>query len=366
MLNKNLIVNGEFKSGKTSGIIMPIVDGLIKSDKSLLFIDKKFEYYGNYASKLKKEGYEIKVLNFDAPMYSDSVNVLSVPYKYYKDGDKDKAYEIVSMIVSAIFPKDVNNDPFWTDSAISLVRGYILKLLPRHNSLMRPPISNVDQALLVFSAKEPDMNLLLLDRFLILIEHLHIHPVICISKMDLADEKHIHELLKPYEDAGYQVIYVSSKQEQGIEIVKKIFKDRITVVTGQSGVGKSSLLNALDIHLQIDTNEISKALGRGKHTTRHVELISMYGGYVADTPGFSSLELQIDPVDLAHSYHDFEQLSKQCKFRGCLHESEPHCAIKEAVEAGTISSLRYEHYLTFLIYILLHPFFMFLFFVVFH
>ena len=228
------------------------------------------------------------------------------------------------------------------------VEGYILKLLRRHNSLIRPPISNVDQALLVFSAKEPDMNLLLLDRFLILIEHLHIHPVICISKMDLADEKHIHELLKPYEDAGYQVIYVSSKQEQGIEIVKKIFKDRITVVTGQSGVGKSSLLNALDIHLQIDTNEISKALGRGKHTTRHVELISMYGGYVADTPGFSSLELQIDPVDLAHSYHDFEQLSKQCKFRGCLHESEPHCAIKEAVEAGTISSLRYEHYLTFL------------------
>lgn len=226
--------------------------------------------------------------------------------------------------------------------------GYILSLLPRKNSLIRPPICNVDQALLVFSAKEPDMNLLLLDRFLILIEHLQIQPIICISKMDLVDSSLIYHQMKPYEDAGYQVLYVSSKQEQGIEAVKNIFKDKVTVVTGQSGVGKSSLLNALDIHLQIDTNEISKALGRGKHTTRHVELIEMYGGYVADTPGFSSLELNIEPVDLAISYHDFYEFSKQCKFRGCLHESEPHCAVKNAVEQGKISSQRYEHYLMFL------------------
>lgn len=226
--------------------------------------------------------------------------------------------------------------------------GYILSLLPRKNSLIRPPICNVDQALLVFSAKEPDMNLLLLDRFLILIEHLQIQPIICISKMDLVDSSLIYHQMKPYEDAGYQVLYVSSKQEQGIEAVKNIFKDKVTVVTGQSGVGKSSLLNALDIHLQIDTNEISKALGRGKHTTRHVELIEMYGGYVADTPGFSSLELNIEPVNLAISYHDFHEFSKQCKFRGCLHESEPHCAVKNAVEQGEISSQRYEHYLMFL------------------
>lgn len=226
--------------------------------------------------------------------------------------------------------------------------GYILSLLPRKNSLIRPPICNVDQALLVFSAKEPDMNLLLLDRFLILIEHLQIQPIICISKMDLVDSSLIYHQMKPYEDAGYQVLYVSSKQEQGIEAVKNIFKDKVTVVTGQSGVGKSSLLNALDIHLQIDTNEISKALGRGKHTTRHVELIELYGGYVADTPGFSSLELNIEPVDLAISYHDFHEFSKQCKFRGCLHESEPHCAVKNAVEQGEISSQRYEHYLMFL------------------
>jgi len=228
------------------------------------------------------------------------------------------------------------------------IEGYILKLLERKNALVRPPICNVDQALLVFSAKEPDMNTLLLNRFLLLIEHLHIEPIICISKMDLVERKKIYEIMKPYENAGYHVVYVSSKENQGIEDIKHLFADKITVITGQSGVGKSSLLNALDIHLNIDTNQISKALGRGKHTTRHVELLKMYDGYVADTPGFSSLELMMEPIDVAHAYHDFEIFSSQCKFRGCLHDSEPHCAIKQAVEDGMISKERYEHYLMFL------------------
>ena len=122
----------------------------------------------------------------------------------------------------------------------------------------------------------------------------------------------------------------------------------MTVVTGQSGVGKSSLLNALDIQLHIETNEISDALGRGKHTTRHVELIKMHGGYVADTPGFSSLELEMEPRELAVSYHDFRRLSESCKFRGCLHDSEPYCAVKQAVEDGEIAKDRYLHYLSFL------------------
>ena len=226
--------------------------------------------------------------------------------------------------------------------------GYIRVIEPRKNDLVRPPISNIDQALLVFSASEPDMNLLLLDRFLVLIEHLHIRPLICISKMDLVNEEDIKMMMLPYEKAGYDVYYVSAHQKRGLEQIKALFKDQVTVITGQSGVGKSSLLNALDIHLNIDTNEISKALGRGKHTTRHVELMEMYGGYVADTPGFSSLELNLDPVELAQSFHDFEALSSQCKFRGCLHDSEPHCAVKQAVEEGLISKERYEHYLSFL------------------
>lgn len=226
--------------------------------------------------------------------------------------------------------------------------GYILKLHPRSNELVRPPICNIDQALLVFSAKEPDMNMLLLDRFLVIIEHFHIRPIICISKMDLVSEEEIRAIMKPYHDANYCIYYVSSKENKGIDELKTVFQNRTTVVTGQSGVGKSSLLNALDIHLNIDTNEISKALGRGKHTTRHVELMKIYGGYVADTPGFSSLELELEPIDVAHSYHDFDELSAHCKFRGCLHDSEPHCAVKEAVAQGQISKERYEHYLSFL------------------
>ena len=226
--------------------------------------------------------------------------------------------------------------------------GYILKLLERKNELVRPPICNIDQALLVFSAKEPDMNTLLLNRFLILIEHLGIQPIICISKMDLVEFEEINKIMKPYQDSGYSVYYVSSKQQQGIEEIKKIFADQTTVITGQSGVGKSSLLNALDIHLNIDTNQISKALGRGKHTTRHVELLKMYDGYVADTPGFSSLELKMTPIELSQAYHDFYELSSSCKFRGCLHDSEPHCAVKQAVDDGIITKERYEHYLMFL------------------
>ena len=226
--------------------------------------------------------------------------------------------------------------------------GYILTLLDRKNELVRPPICNIDQALLVFSAKEPDMNTLLLDRFLILIEHLNIQPIICISKIDLIDFSEIQSVMQPYIEAGYQVYYFSSKEKKGLNDIQKVFKNKITVITGQSGVGKSSLLNALDIHLNINTNQISKALGRGKHTTRHVELLKMYGGYVADTPGFSSLELSMEPVELAQAYHDFYTLSASCKFRGCLHDSEPSCAIKQAVKDNIITKERYEHYLMFL------------------
>ena len=223
--------------------------------------------------------------------------------------------------------------------------GYIKKIAKRKNYLTRPPISNIDQALLVFSITHPDFDSLLLDRFLANVEHKDVKPIIVITKIDL-DSSRMEKIKQDYHD--YQIIFVSSKEHIGIDEVKANLKDKVTVVTGQSGVGKSSLLNALDIQLHIETNEISDALGRGKHTTRHVELIKMHGGYVADTPGFSSLELEMEPRELAVSYHDFRRLSESGKFRGCLHDSEPYCAVKQAVEDGEIAKDRYLHYLSFL------------------
>ncbi len=226
--------------------------------------------------------------------------------------------------------------------------GYLLNILNRKNVLKRPPIANVDQALLVFSRNEPEFSTTLLDKFLLLIEYNDIEPIIVISKMDLETDDNIVQYIEQYRKAGYKVIETSSKLNKGIDEIKEVFKDKVTVITGQSGVGKSSLLNALDISLDLETNQISKALGRGKHTTRHVELLQLYDGYVADTPGFSSLDLEMEPTEAARAYHDFNELADNCKFRGCLHDSEPHCAVKEAVEEGLISKERYEHYLVML------------------
>jgi ribosome biogenesis GTPase len=226
--------------------------------------------------------------------------------------------------------------------------GYIMNILPRKNVLVRPPICNIGQALLVFSWKEPDFSTMLLDKFLLIIESLSIEPIICISKVDLAVDNDIQKYVDEYRTAGYQVLEISSSKQQGLESVKNIFKDNVTVITGQSGVGKSSLLNALDGGLNIETQSISKALGRGKHTTRHVELLPLYGGYVADTPGFSSLELIMEPIEAAVAYRDFKKYSESCKFRGCLHDSEPKCGVKKAVENGKISEERYKHYLHYL------------------
>ncbi|WP_141431230.1 ribosome small subunit-dependent GTPase A [Bacillus sp. 03113] len=230
--------------------------------------------------------------------------------------------------------------------------GYILEIKERKNELVRPPIANVDQAILVFSAVEPDFSTTLLDRFLVLVEFNHIRPIICITKMDLASVEHsmqIEQFAANYRQAGYTVLLTSSKTEDGIEELSPYLKGVISVFAGQSGVGKSSLLNALRPDLELKTDDISSYLGRGKHTTRHVELIEIGNGLVADTPGFSSLEfIDMNAEDLNECFPEILEESEKCKFRGCLHLLEPKCAVKEAYTNGSIPSYRYEHYKDFL------------------
>lgn len=229
--------------------------------------------------------------------------------------------------------------------------GYLLEINNRKNELVRPPISNVDQAILVFSAVEPTFNPLLLDRFLVLIEANYIDATIVLSKMDLLTEEEstkINAYKEDYQKIGYPVITTSSKTEDGVDELLPYLKDCVSVFAGQSGVGKSSLLNALNPQLALKTDDISMHLGRGKHTTRHVELIPIEDGLVADTPGFSSLDFTIEESELSDCFPEIREKSQECKFRGCIHDQEPKCAVKEAVQNGEIKSYRYEHYLEFL------------------
>lgn len=230
--------------------------------------------------------------------------------------------------------------------------GYILEVKERKNELVRPPIANVDQAILVFSAVEPDFSTALLDRFLVLIEDNEIEPVICISKMDLVPDsevQHLEEYVRDYEKIGYPVLTTSSVSSDGTQKLSPYLQGKISVFAGQSGVGKSSLLNAINPELGLKTNDISSHLGRGKHTTRHVELIHIGTGLVADTPGFSSLEfLDIEAERLSYCFPEIFKTGENCKFRGCLHDKEPKCAVKSAVDTGDIRSYRYNHYMQFL------------------
>lgn len=223
----------------------------------------------------------------------------------------------------------------------------IHKLEARENDLVRPAIANIDQALLIQSSKKPDFSFLLLDKFLALIEQANVKPIIIITKVDLLSESEFTILkskLKYYENF-YRVIYFSIKTEEGKDEIKSLISGKVNVVSGQTGAGKSSLLNVLDPSLNLATDEISIALGRGKHTTRHVELIDFGNGWVADTPGFSKLEFQeMELNTLKDLYPDFFELSKECRFNECHHINEPNCKIKEAYENGQILKERYENY----------------------
>ncbi len=231
--------------------------------------------------------------------------------------------------------------------------GYIMELLPRTNSLVRPPIANVDQAIVVTSAVEPNFSSNLLDKILVNIEHNDIQPLIYLTKTDLIDQAQYEQLkqtLAGYEIADYKIFDdKDSYNQQQIEKLESNFQDKVTVFTGQSGAGKSTLLNHINPELNIATAEISQTLNRGKHTTRQVSLFEISGGLVADTPGFSSLELiNIDKEELSNLFPEFVKFSHECQFRGCNHANEPGCKIKELVNSGKIMKSRYENYLYFL------------------
>lgn len=226
-------------------------------------------------------------------------------------------------------------------------KKYIIEILKRKNELIRPPVSNIDQAFIITSVKEPDFSSNLLDKLLCIIEFNNIKPIICFTKLDLltkTEEKNINEIINYYKKIGYEV-YLNTELDK----IKKTFKNKKTVFTGQSGAGKSTLLNKINPNLNLKTDEISLALGRGKHTTRHVELLDIYEGLIADTPGFSSLEfIDMSNSDIRDNFIEFNIYRDKCEYKDCMHTKETKCEIKKELENGNIMKSRYKNYLKFL------------------
>lgn len=226
--------------------------------------------------------------------------------------------------------------------------GYIQHIHERENILLRPPVSNINKVIVVMSAVEPEFSQQLLDRFLVVVHSYHITPMVCITKKDLANEKQINdinEILSKYEEIGYDTLFVGESED--LSVLIKPLIEGIIVLSGQSGVGKSTMMNRLFEDLNIETNKISKALNRGKHTTRHVELFEMEHGYLADTPGFSALDFShIEKETLTDLFPEFANIKSECKFRNCTHINEPKCAVKMLIEEDSFYQLRYKHYLT--------------------
>ncbi|HOF43628.1 MAG TPA: ribosome small subunit-dependent GTPase A [Bacilli bacterium] len=231
-------------------------------------------------------------------------------------------------------------DIYVGDRVIIDENNIIIEVLERKNLLLRPSVANIDQVILVFSLKEPELNLYLLDRMIAYYEYLALKITIVFSKTDLDLKRTYLDIVHYYKNL-YQVYLFSKNEENDFT---GLFTDKISVLSGQSGVGKSTLLNSLGFNLK--TQEISQALGRGKHTTRHVELYKVLDGLVMDTPGFGIISLEkFNEIILAHSFKEFFSLSHNCRFATCLHINEPNCAVKEALEKGKILKSRYENYL---------------------
>lgn len=225
--------------------------------------------------------------------------------------------------------------------------GNIDRILPRRNELIRPAVANIDQALVIFAGAKPKPNLNLLDRFLVSMERQSVPSVICFNKRDVISEEERTHLKEIYEKCGCRVVFTSALLEEGLEEIRAILKDKTTAVAGPSGVGKSTLVNLLAPHAEMETGEISAKIDRGKHTTRHSEIFWVEGNtFICDTPGFSSLAVwDMEKEELKDCFPEFEDYAPDCRFLGCTHTHEPGCSVKEALSAGEISRERYENYL---------------------
>ena len=224
--------------------------------------------------------------------------------------------------------------------------GNVAAILPRKNALIRPAVANVEQALLIFAAASPNPNFNLLDRFLVMMGRQDVPVILCFNKCDLITEEQQQEIASIYEASGCKILFVSAKKELGLKKLQEILEGKTTTVAGPSGVGKSSLINLLAPEACMETGEISKKIERGRHTTRHAELIQLKGdGYIMDTPGFSSLYLpEMAKEELQDCYPEFAAFEPYCRFQGCSHISEPDCGVKEALSEGKIHPVRYENY----------------------
>ena len=224
--------------------------------------------------------------------------------------------------------------------------GNITKILPRKNTLIRPASANIDQAFIIFAIVKPNPNYNLLDRFLITMEQQQIPVIICFNKKDIATKEERDELAAAYASCGYQVLFVSGKENDGLEEILDCLKGKTTVMAGPSGVGKSTIINALYPEAQMETGEISRKIERGKHTTRHAQLFALSDDtFIMDTPGFTSLSIgEMEKEELQGFYPEFAEYEEACKFGGCAHISEPVCGVKNALAEGRISKVRYDNY----------------------
>lgn len=224
--------------------------------------------------------------------------------------------------------------------------GNISGILPRKSELIRPAVANIDQALVVFAIVKPEPNFNLLDRFLIMMEQQNLPCIICFNKSDIASGEERRALQSAYETCGYRVLFISVREREGLREVRELLQGKTTTVAGPSGVGKSSLINYLYPQAAMETGEISRKIDRGKHTTRHSELFVLdKESYIMDTPGFSSLQLfDMEKEELKDFYPEFREYEGSCRFRGCVHVSEPGCGVKQALAVGKISNVRYHNY----------------------